>query len=61
MIHETAIVDKNAKVHSSVSIGPFSVIGPNVEIGENVVVHSYVNITGNTRIGSGNNSILLRL
>ena len=54
MIHETAIVDKNAKVHSSVSIGPFSVIGPNVEIGENVVVHSHVNITGNTRIGSGN-------
>ena len=54
MIHETAIVDKNAKVHSSVSIGPFSVIGPNVEIGENVVVHSHVNINGNTRIGSGN-------
>ena len=54
MIHETAIVDKNAKVHSSVSIGPFSVIGPNVEIGENVVVQSHVNITGNTRIGSGN-------
>ena len=23
MIHKTAIVDKNAKVHSSVSIGPF--------------------------------------
>ena len=54
MIHETAIVDKNAKVHSSVSIGPFSVIGPNVEIGENVVVHSHVNIVGNTRVGSGN-------
>ena len=54
MIHNTAIVDKNAKVHSSVSIGPFSVIGPNVEIGENVVVHSHVNITGNTRIGCGN-------
>ena len=54
MIHETAIVDKNAKVHSSVSIGPFSVIGPNVEIGENVVIQSHVNITGNTIIGSGN-------
>jgi len=54
MIHKTAIVDKNAKVHSSVSVGPFSVIGPNVEIGENVVIHSHVNITGNTIIGSGN-------
>ena len=54
MIHKTAIVDKNAKVHSSVRIGPFSVIGPNVEIGENVVIYSHVNIVGNTRIGSGN-------
>ena len=54
MIHETAIVDKNAKVHSSVSIGPFSVIGPNVEIGENVIIHSHVNISGNTKIGNGN-------
>ena len=54
MIHKTAIVDKNAKVHSSVSVGPFCVIGPNVEIGENVVIHSHVNITGNTIIGSGN-------
>ena len=34
MIHKTAIIDKNAKVHSSVSVGPFSVIGPNVEIGD---------------------------
>ena len=50
MIHKTAIVDKNAKVHSSVSVGPFSVIGPNVEIGENVVIQSHVNITGNTII-----------
>ena len=54
MIHKTAILDKNAKVHSSASIGPFSVIGPNVEIGENVVIYSHVNIVGNTRIGSGN-------
>ena len=54
MIHKTAIIDKNAKVHSSVSVGPFSVIGPNVEIGENAVIHSHVNITGNTIIGSGN-------
>ena len=54
MIHKTAIVDKNAKVHSSVKIGPFSVIGPNVEIDENVIIHSHVNIVGNTSIGSGN-------
>ena len=35
MIDKTAIVNKNAKIHSSVSIGPYSVIGPNVEIEEN--------------------------
>ena len=32
MIHNTAIVDNNAKVSSSAEIGPYSVIGSNVEI-----------------------------
>ena len=54
MIDNTAIVDKNAKVHSSVKIGPYSVIGPNVEISENVIIHSHVNISGYTKIGKGN-------
>ena len=54
MIDKTAIVDNNAKVHSSVKIGPYSVIGPNVEIDENVIIHSHVNISGYTKIGKGN-------
>jgi len=54
MIHKTAIIDNKAKVSSSVNIGPYSVIGPNVEIGEDVIIHSHVNISGNTKIGSGN-------
>ena len=54
MIDKTAIINQNAKVHSSVKIGPFTVIGPNVEIDENVVIHSHVNISGNTKIGKGN-------
>ncbi len=33
MIDKTAIINKNAKVHSSVTIGPYTIIGPNVEIG----------------------------
>ena len=41
MIDKTAIVDKKAKIHSSVKIGPFTVIGPDVEIKENVIVHTY--------------------
>jgi len=54
MIHKTAIVDNKAKVLSSANIGPYSVIGPNVEIGEDVIIHSHVNISGNTKIGNGN-------
>ena len=54
MIDKTAIINQNAKVHSSVKIGPFTVIGPNVEIDENVVIHSHVNISGSTKIGKGN-------
>ena len=54
MIHKTTIIDNKAKVSSSANIGPYSVIGPNVEIGEDVIIHSHVNISGNTIIGSGN-------
>ena len=49
MIHKTAIVDKNAKISESASIGPYSIIGPDVEIDENTVIHSHVNLTGNTK------------
>ena len=34
MIHQTAIIDPKAKLHSSVKIGPYSIVGPNVEIDE---------------------------
>ena len=54
MIHKTAIIDNKAKVSSSANIGPYSVIGPNVEIGEDVIIHSHVNISGNTIIGNSN-------
>ena len=54
MIHNTAIVDINANVSSSARIGPYSVIGSNVEIGEDAIIHSHVNISGNTKIGKGN-------
>ena len=38
MIHKTAVVDSNAKISENVIIGAYSVIGPNVEIGEGTVV-----------------------
>ncbi len=54
MIDKTAIINKDAKVHSSVKIGAYCIIGPNVEIGENTEIQSHVSITGNTKIGKGN-------
>ena len=33
MIHKTAIIDSKAKISKNVEIGPYCVIGPNVEIG----------------------------
>ena len=54
MIHKTAIVDKNAKISVNVEIGPYSVIGPDVEIGESTIIHSHVNLTGYTKIGKNN-------
>ena len=54
MIHNTAIIDSNSKISKNVTIGPYSVIGPNVKIGEGTVIQSHVNIKGNTTIGSNN-------
>ena len=54
MIHKTAIIDKNAKISDSVEIGPYCVIGPEVEIEDNTILHSHVNLTGYTKIGKNN-------
>ena len=52
MIHKTAIVDIKAKISGNAIIGPYSIIGPNVQIGEGTEIQSHVNITGNTVIGN---------
>ena len=54
MIHKTAIIDPKAEISSNVAIGPFSVIGPDVQIESGTVLHSHVNIVGNTKIGKNN-------
>ncbi len=54
MIHKTAIIDKKAKISQSVTIGAYSVIGPNVNIDEGTVLDSHVNLSGNTKIGKNN-------
>ena len=54
MIHKTAIIDPKSKISSNVSIGPYSVIGPDVEIDENTIIYSHVSISGHTKIGKRN-------
>ena len=54
MIQSTAIIDPKAKISKNVKIGPYSIIGPNVEISEGTEIQSHVNITGNTKIGKNN-------
>ena len=54
MIHNTAIIDKNAKISNNVKIGPYCIIGPNVEIDSDTILHSHVNLVGNTKIGKNN-------
>ena len=54
MIHKTAIIDPKAKISSNVEIGPYCVIGPDVEIGESTIIQSHVNICCNAVIGKKN-------
>ena len=54
MMHKTALIDAKAKISKDVKIGAFSLIGPNVQIGQGTEIQSHVNITGNTIIGSNN-------
>jgi UDP-N-acetylglucosamine acyltransferase len=53
-IHPTAIVDPKSKVHSSCKIGPYCVIGAEVELGEGCHLVSHVAIEGPTKIGTDN-------
>ncbi len=54
MIHNTATIDKNAKISNNVKIGPYCIIGPDVEIDSDTILHSHVNLVGNTKIGKNN-------
>lgn len=49
--HPTAIVDEGARLAESVSVGPYSIIGPDVEVGEGTRIGPHVLIEKDTRIG----------
>ena len=52
-IHPTAIVDKKAKLADDIEVGPYAIIGPDVEIATGVVVGDRATIKGYTVIGEG--------
>lgn len=54
MIHPQAIVDPSANIAEGVSIGPFTVIGADVQIDSGTTVASHVVINGPTKIGKDN-------
>lgn len=51
-VHATAIVDPQARLSEGVSIGPYSIVGPDVELGDGVILHSHVVVEGRTTIGA---------
>jgi UDP-N-acetylglucosamine acyltransferase len=54
LIDERAIVAPGARLDSGVSVGPFAVIGDDVEIGAGTRIESHVVIKGGTTIGRDN-------
>jgi UDP-N-acetylglucosamine acyltransferase len=53
-IHPTAIVDPAAKIAETAEIGPYCVVGPEVEIGAGTVLKAHVYVEGPTWIGEDN-------
>jgi UDP-N-acetylglucosamine acyltransferase len=53
-IHATAIVDARAQLDGTVSVGPYSVIGPHVQIAAGTRIGAHCVIEGHTRIGQDN-------
>ncbi|ODT69832.1 MAG: acyl-[acyl-carrier-protein]--UDP-N-acetylglucosamine O-acyltransferase [Pelagibacterium sp. SCN 63-23] len=52
-VHPTAIVAKGAQLGAGVRIGPYSIVGENVVLGDNVELVSHAIVEGNTNIGAG--------
>ena len=53
-IHATAIVDSKAELDSTVTVGPYTLIGPHVRIGAGTTIASHCVLEGRTTIGCDN-------
>jgi len=54
MIHPTAIIEPGARLALGVSVGAYSIIGAQVEVGEGSAIGPHVVLSGRTRIGRDN-------
>ncbi len=53
-VHPTAVIHPQARLASSVTVGPYCVIGENVVVGEDCELIAHVVIDGHTQIGTRN-------
>ncbi len=53
-IHPTAVIDSGAEIGADCEIGPYSVIGAGVVLGEGSWLQHHVSLTGPSRFGKGN-------
>ena len=51
-IHQTAIVEDGARLGADVEIGPYSLVGPHVVLGDGVKLHSHVVMKGRVELGA---------
>jgi UDP-N-acetylglucosamine acyltransferase len=54
IIHPTAIIDPSAKLGADVHVGPYSIIGPGVELGDGCWLQHHVTLLGPSKIGARN-------
>ena len=53
-IHPTAIIHDGAQLAAEVEVGPYSIVGPAVELGEGTWIGAHVVLDGRARIGRRN-------
>ena len=53
-VHPTAIVDPNSRIAATAEIGPYCIIGPEVEIGHGTRLIGHVYVEGPTYVGAEN-------
>ena len=53
-IHSTALIDPLAELDGSVSVGPYTVIGPHVRVGAGTTIGVHCVVEGHTTIGQDN-------